>query len=263
MTSVAPTDSAATPRSGGGLNRRARLRAATLDEITRTARQLLVEHGPDAVTLRAIAREMGLTAPALYRYFPGLDELVGTLCAALYDELTEELERMRDATYPDDAQDRLLAVCREFRTWSTAHPAEFGLMFGRPVPGLGAPKDPIDPQHVDSAPHQAGLRFAAVFLALFAEVWVRAPFPVPPADELDPLLRQQLQAFLDGLQAPLPVGAAQIFLSCWIRLYGMVALEVYGHLHFALTDVEPMFEAELAAMGTQLGLEPRPLSRDS
>jgi len=256
VTSVAPARSPEQPPT-----RRARLRAATLEEITRTARQLLVEHGPGAVTLRAIAREMGLTAPALYRYFPGLDELVGTLCAALYDELREELERVRDAADPADAQGRLLAACRGFRTWSIAHPSEFGLMFGRPVPGFGAPGDPADPQHEASAPHQAGMRFAGLFMALFAEVWFGAPFEVPAAEEMDPLLREQLAAFLAVLQAPLPVGAAQLFLSCWIRLYGMVALEAYGHLHFALAEVEPMFEAELAAMGRELGLEPRPLAQ--
>jgi AcrR family transcriptional regulator len=238
------------------LNRRERLRAATLDEINQSARKLLVQDGHTGVSLRAIAREMGMTAPALYRYFPSLEDLLGGLCASLYDELRESLERVRDACPADDPGGRLIEVCREFRGWSVAHPAEFGLMFGSPVPGLTRQAGPTE--CTDSEPHLAGMRFAALFMALFAEIWSRAPFPVPPKEEIEPPLYSQLEAFLSGLDTGLPVSMGQVFLSCWIRLYGMVALEVFGHLHFALTDPEPMFEAELAALGKQLGIEPRP-----
>jgi AcrR family transcriptional regulator len=238
-------------RSG---SRRERLRAATLDEIKQAARRLLVEGGAAAISLRAIAREMGLTAAALYRYFPNLEALAASLCADLYDECTAHLERARDACPPDDVTGQMYAVCREFRRWSIDHPAEFGLMFGSPLPGLDMPEH--DP---NVEPHAAGGRFAAVFAAVFARIWFQSPFPVPEREELGPSLCHQLDAYLTQLGAPLPVGAAQVFLSCWIRLYGIVCMEVFGHLHFALSDPEPMFEAELAAGARQLGLEPRPL----
>ena len=79
---------------------------------------------------------------------------------------------------------------------------------------------------------------------------------MPDADRIAPDLREQLGHYLAGLGTQLPVGAAQLFLSCWIRLYGIVALEVFGHLQFALSDPEPMFEVELAASGELLGLTP-------
>jgi AcrR family transcriptional regulator len=239
------------------VSRRERLRAATVDEIMQTARRLLVEDGSAAITLRAIARSIGLTAPALYRYFPSLDELVNALCAELYDELSDHLEQARDACPADDVTGRLYAVCRAFRRWSVAHPAEFGLMFGSPVPGVDT--DPATAHQPDTPAHEAGARFAGVFAALFAELWLRAPFPVPDAAAMAPGLRTQLEGYLANLGANLPAGAAQLFLSCWIRLYGMVALEVFGHLHFALSDPEPMFEAELALAARQLGAEPRPV----
>jgi AcrR family transcriptional regulator len=232
-------------------NRRARLRAATVDEIKQTARRLLVEHGPAAVTLRAIAREMGMTAPALYRYFPSLEELLTSVCAGLYDELTGELERVRDADPDADVADRLYAVCRQFRRWSVAHPAEFGMMFGSPLPGMD-----VRAAAQDSEASAAGDRFAGVFAALFAQLWQQQPFPVPARDEIEPDLYGQLDRYMHSLGADLPVGAAQIFLSCWIRIYGIVALEVFGHLSFALTDPEPMFEAELGAVAARLGVEP-------
>jgi AcrR family transcriptional regulator len=240
-------------------SRRERLRAATVDEIMVVARRLLVADGPAAISLRAIARDMGMTAPALYRYFPSLEELVQTLCATLYDELSDHLEHARDTCPADDITARLYALCRAFRRWSVAHPAEFGLMFGSPLPGLANPVDPVEKRNPDSPTHVAGARFAGVFGALFAEVWARAPFEVPPAEEIPPALRTQLDGYVRELGVGLPVGAIQLFLSCWIRLYGMVALEVFGHLYFALTDPEPMFEAELAVAACQIGLAPRPL----
>jgi AcrR family transcriptional regulator len=230
-------------------NRRERLRTATLAEIKDVARRLLVTGGPGAVSLRAIAREMGMTPAALYRYYPSLEELVAGVCADLYDECREHLERARDACPPDDTGAQVYAVCRAFRRWSIEHQAEFGLMFGSPVADIGG-------EHDKREPHLAAMRFALVFATLFAQLWAKAPFPIPADDEIDPTLRVQLESYIGELGTSLPAGAAQLFLSCWIRLYGMVALEVFGHLHFALTEPEPMFEAELRMATRQLGLPP-------
>jgi AcrR family transcriptional regulator len=232
-------------------SRRERLRTATLGEIKDVARRLLVQEGPAGISLRAIAREMGMTAPALYRYYPNLEELVGGLCADLYDEASAALEHARDTCGSTDPAERLLTVSREFRRWSVAHPAEFGLMFASPMPGLSGGK--LDPQ---TPVDHAGMRFAGVFLGLFVELWRRAPFETTPADELPPALRWQLEAYVDATGLHLPAGAAQLFLSCWIRLFGIVSMEVFGHLHFALTDVEPMFEAELASAARLLASPP-------
>jgi AcrR family transcriptional regulator len=214
-------------------------------EIKQAARTLLVREGQQAVTLRAIARDMGVTAPALYRYYPSLERLVGGLIADLYHELSDALEAARDAA-PDDPSARLHAVCREFRRWSVAHPAEFALMFGSRI-GTPTEEDRGEAQ-------EAGMRLARVFGALFAMAWRESPFPVPADDEIDPALATQFAVAGPQLLAGLPAGALQIFLSCWIRLYGIVALEVFRHVDFALTDVEPMFEAELADVARRLGL---------
>jgi AcrR family transcriptional regulator len=232
-------------------SRRERLRTATLSEIKSVARQLLVNEGAGGISLRAIAREMGMTAPALYRYYPNLEELVGELCADLYNEASDAIEQVRDALPADDPGARLLAVCREFRRWSVDHPAEFGLMFGSPIPGIG------EEEHENTPKHEAGNRFAGIFLGLFVEIWRRAPFKIPADEDLPPRLLEQLAAYASATGLTLPAGAGQLFLSCWIRLYGLVAMEVFGHLHFALEDVEPMFEAELASAACLLGIEPR------
>ena len=78
-------------------SRRDRLRAATIEEIIATARRLLVTNGPDAVSLRAIAREMGMTAPGLYRYFGSHEELVRHVIAGIFTELSGDIHQAIEA----------------------------------------------------------------------------------------------------------------------------------------------------------------------
>jgi AcrR family transcriptional regulator len=230
------------------LSRRDRVRAATVTEIKDTARRILVADGPDGLSLRAIAREMGMTAPALYRYFPSREDLIGALIADLYDELTATLAAAT-ATAGADPRAGITAASWAFRAWALAHPREFGLLFGSPIPGIDAHSD-------DSPAGLASERFGQVFGDLVARIYLADPFPVPAEDEMDPVLRRQLRDWCSALPVELPIGAGQVFLSCWIRLYGMVAMEVFGHLQFALPDAEPLFEAELRDLAVKLGFGP-------
>jgi AcrR family transcriptional regulator len=233
------------------LTRRGRARADTLREIKATARRVLVEQGADGLALRAIAREMGMTAPALYRYFANREDLVEHVVADIYGDLNEVLEAARDAAVPATAAAALLATSRTFRRWATGHHAEFGLLFGSP-----ADDDVLVAAHgrKEGPALEAALRFGQIFGALIARIYVERPFPVPSDDDLEPALQQQLRAWCETLPVPLPLGVVFVFLSCWIRLYGMVCMEVFGHLRFALADAEPMFEAELHAMCELLGV---------
>ena len=135
-------------------SRRDRLRAATTEEIIQTARQLLVASGPEAMSL-GIAREMGMTAPGLYRYFDSHEALHRHVCAAIFTELGQDIRQAIDAAAgpagtPGDAAPeeiraeeitakltaKMVAACREFRRWALNHTAEFALVFGVPLPGL-------------------------------------------------------------------------------------------------------------------------------
>ena len=236
-------------------SRRDRVRAATIEEIKATARQLLVAEGPDAVSLRAIGRAMGMSAPALYRYFGSHDELLQHVCGDIFAEIAADIhtaiERAGRAT-GGDVTAKLIAGCRAFRGWALAHPREFGLLFGTPLPGLEAVHEKGGPDDIVS--ESAG-KFSLEFLTLFYELWGRHPFPVPADDEIDPGLLAQLIRYRDALGADLPAGAVLIFLRCWVRLYGLVSLEVFGHLHFALDDPAPMFEYTLTELAAMLGLD--------
>jgi AcrR family transcriptional regulator len=221
-------------------------------EITQTARKILVGEGPEAVTLRAVAREMGMTAPALYRYFDSHQELVRHLVGDVFNDLTENVHAAihnapSDTAPPGDLTAKFLVAARAFRRWALAHKQEYGLLFGVPVPGLEVEKGDVA--------EESGRRFAREFLSMFVELWRKKPFDVPADDEIDPELYESLAKYQKLLGAPeLPVGGMVRFLNCWIRLQGFVSLEVFGHLGFCLEDGEPMFELMLAEVAPTLGL---------
>jgi AcrR family transcriptional regulator len=242
------------------LTRRDRLRAATSQEIIQVARRLLVTEGSPAMSLRAIAREMGMTAPALYRYYPSLEDLVRHVVADIFTELTGELEAAIGAASPASEENGpghaeptvrstahgLITACRAFRAWAIAHPAEFGLLFGTPLPG-------IDLEHPDPL-LDCGISFGGVFLSLITDLWQIKAFEVPSDDEIDPELLPQLASYRDTLGTDLPAGVLQTFLRCWVLLYGTVTLEVFGHMKFALGNPAPMFELMLADLAAMIGL---------
>ena len=235
------------------LSRRDRVRADTVREIKQTARRVLVEQGGEGWALRAIAREMGMTAPALYRYFDSREHLVEHVVADLYDDLCAHLEAARDAADPATPAARLLACSRAFRRWATTHREEFGLLFGSAGDGVVPSGERLRAGEGGVA-HAAAQRFGAIFAALVAQVYVERPFAVPAEEELDPALVAQLREWAATFPPELPLGVVRVFLGCWVRLYGLVAMEVFGHLKFALDDAAPMFEAELRDLAVLLGI---------
>ncbi|MBI4940631.1 MAG: TetR/AcrR family transcriptional regulator [Actinobacteria bacterium] len=246
------------------VGRRERVRAATVDEIKAVALRLLVEEGQEAATLRAIAREMGMTAPGLYRYFPSHEDLHKALVADTYDRITAVLAQARDGAEAAQATEPMLAakplvvvqlvcVAKAFRDWAAAHPQEFRLVFGSPVPALA--QDAEDPALA------AGNRFGALFTEIFLRLWAEYPFPVDPDDALPEALAVQLRDYRAVLvelfgegAAALPLGAIDVYLRAWVQLYGLVAMDVFNHLHFCLSDAGPFFETSLAAIGRSLGI---------
>lgn len=228
-----------------GTSRRERLRQAALEEIHGAARALLVAGGPAAVTINAVARQVGMSGPALYHYYASHDELVGAVTADFFRELATTMEQAQDADAP--VGDRLLAACRAMRGWATAHPAEFGWIFASPITPAN--------QRPDSPRHQAGQRFEQILLDLTVELWRTRPFPVPEPAELAPSLREQLADYSESIGARLPPEAAHVFLTCWVRLYGLLCMEVLHQLDFAYTDLEPVFEECLREISGRLGID--------
>jgi AcrR family transcriptional regulator len=245
-------------------SRRDRVRAATTQEIIETARRLLVEQGIAAVSLRAIAREMGMTAPALYRYFTSHEELLRHVVASIFTEISDHVRAAVDAAGDAASADldqagimaiKLIAACQEFRVWALQHVAEFSMIFGSPLPGL----EMLHDVHMDPT-IDCGYQFGQVFLDLFGDLYRRRPFRIPADDDIQPALRDQLARYRQIVGSDLPLGALQTFLRCWVLLYGAVSLETFGHLRFALEDAAPMFELMLSDLAPMVGLQ-YPLER--
>src|SRR5829696_1312841 len=120
---------------------RERIRAELTAEIADAARRQLAEVGAAALSLRAVAREVGMVSSAVYRYFPSRDELLTRLIIDGYDALGATAEHADDPGVPP--LDRWLSVCRAVRAWALAHPHEYALLYGSPVPGYEAPEDTV------------------------------------------------------------------------------------------------------------------------
>jgi AcrR family transcriptional regulator len=226
------------------------MRDATLREIKEVARAHLREHGPAGISLRGIARDIGMTAPALYRYFGGLDDLLAAMIADYTNEMCDAMEAARDALPAEEVAHRLVVVTRAFRHWGLGHRPEFSLVFGAPVPGFSVPEE--------GGVQAAGARCGGIFLGLLLALYRQRPFPIPADDQVPPELGRQLTDFATtwgAEEGEVPLGLLRLYVAAWVRLYGLVAMEIFGQVDFMFQDAEPLFEAELHDLAVMLGIK--------
>ena len=222
---------------------RAEAHAATSARIVAAARNLLVHHGE--VTLRAVARELGMTAPALYRYASSHEELVRIVAMAIDADMSARLTAAADRQPADDPAARLVAATVEFRRWALENREEFSLVFTN-----------VDVEYLDQV--QPAASCGTTFAALILEVWDKYRFPIPDLDDLDPHLAEILRS-PDGPAAAkgLPDDMRGLFWLLqrgWVTLYGTVALEVYRHVDARLVDQAVLFRAMVEDQVQPLGL---------
>ena len=228
------------------LTRRERVRETTRTELTAAARELLVAGGVDSVTVRAVAKELGMTAPAIYRYFDSREALLAAVIDLLYDELADVLTGARESRRSGTLSDRYLIMARTFRGWAKEHFAEFALLFGAPIPGVGNPSE--------GSPNERGMNFGMTWLMLFVEISQDdAPQPEWPRP-IAPGLRNQLERYVTSIGNPVSVETTMLYLYCWQSLYGFICTEVFGHLAFALDSCDEMFEDRMLELAEMLGL---------
>ncbi len=237
--------------------RRERLRATTEVEIRHHARALLISQGRDAVTLRAIARELGITAPALYRYYNSREDLLRQLCNDICTDLSGELTANLESVPADDPLGKVLTVCRSFRRWALAHPQEFTLVFATPSTETNGHVHPArQPEHPD--------QFASVFLSIVGSLITDGGFkprtdrmPLGLQDELAGNQRALASAFsVEGIDIPpeaLGPDGVYLLLTWWIRIYGHIALEVFGRFPFAVDQADRLFDSMLGELARDLG----------
>lgn len=203
---------------------RERRRAAATQEILDAAELHITEHGPAALSLRAVARSLQMTVQALYHYFPSRDALVTALVTKAYDDLADAVQAAVD-TAPDDADlPRLVVAAEGYRRWAITRPEHFQLLYGTPLRDYAAP--------AEGPTTQATRRMSAIFERELFGGYSAEQLAAADAPALSPALRghlEQLPHFGGGRLSP---PATALFLSAWGHLHGLVVLEVFGHTSF-------------------------------
>ncbi|MQM28450.1 TetR/AcrR family transcriptional regulator [Glycomyces albidus] len=253
-----------TSNTAGGPTRRERMRAETIAEIKASARKQLQEHGPSGISLRAIAREVGVTPAALYRYFDSLDALLVAICCDLYDELIASTAAAMDA-YPADAHlERMKAWIWSFRSWAVANRREFELMLSYPEGGsamsidgrrLEQAPEHVDPVTLKSLEHSqmCGRELAKFYRRVEAgEVESANPVEIPPLSEaLQAELMEKCAAFIVG--EPLPLSWVFTFTSGWVRVFGLVVMEAFGSLPVQ-ENVDEFYKTQILSVMREFGI---------
>lgn len=213
---------------------RERGRAELTAHILEIARRRLAEDGAAALSLRAIARELGLASSAIYRYFSSRDELLTALIVEAYDALGAVAEET-DGAPGRSASDRWEALAHTIRAWAREHPNEYSLIYGSPVPGYAAPSDTIDP----------AARVALVFLRVVDDGVRSGEIATGPAVARSAAVHADLDALRAGTGIAAPDRVLIRAFQVWFQLFGAISFELFGHLHNVIHDGDAFFEVHL------------------
>ena len=218
---------------------RERARAEITSEIVRAGRDQLATDGAAALSLRAVARELGMVSSAVYRYVANRDELLTLLIIEAYDALgaaVEEAARRRPDRSPAA---RFVAAGRAVRTWAVANPHQYALLYGSPVPGYEAPQDTIGPAS----------RATLALVGIVADAQrdgVLDHLGCDPPPTLPAALQHDLIAVRDAAGSDLPDDVIVAMIAAWTQLFGMVSFELFGQTRNVIYEHAALFDATLA-----------------
>lgn len=226
--------------------RKEETRSATAEQIKAAARRQMGELGTAGLSLRGIARELGITAPAIYNYFPRLDDLITALIVDAFTALAEAMEVA--GTQAEGVGGRFAAIIRAYRAWAVTHPTDFQLIYGNPIPGYAAPAELTGPL--------AQRPFSQLF-SLLQTGWQAGQITLPAEYQpVPPEVAAHVAAFQQRAGLALPEVLICVLLSGWARIHGQVMLELFHHSQPFIGDPGAFYELELTAYLRRLGLAP-------
>ncbi len=217
---------------------RDRRRAQTIQEIKDAALQQLAEAGTGGLSLRGVARAVGMTVQSIYHYFDSRDALLAELVVDAHHALADAVQTAADSSRGRRPAERQLAATLAYRHWALAHRSAFLLLYGTPVPGFAPPPETTS---------AAALRLAVPFLDVVFDSWTPhqlAAVPLPAGAEPVADVRSP------GI--PLPPGALALFIELRARMHGQVMLELLGHLGPMQRQAEALFTGAMRRMADEL-----------
>ncbi|MFH8342015.1 TetR/AcrR family transcriptional regulator [Streptomyces sp. AM6-12] len=222
---------------------RARARNEVTAAIKEEARRQLAAEGAAKLSLRAVARELGMVSSALYRYFPSRDDLLTALIIDAYDAVGAAAEQARDAAGAAAPVARFTAVCEAVRAWALAHPHEYALIYGSPVPGYAAPETTIP----------AAARAAMVLIGIFRDA-ARSPGLALAELPLPAELRPEVERLTAEIAPDLPPEVTAAMVAAWAQLFGLVSFELFGQFNNVIEDRERFFRHAVTGLAHGAGL---------
>lgn len=224
---------------------RERARAELTNEIKVVARGHLAVSGADGLSLRAVARDMGMVSSAIYRYFPSRDDLLTALIIDAYQALGDSVDRALAPIGRYDVRARWFMICRATRAWAVEHPHEYALIFGSPIPGYRAPQDTVEP----------AIRIPRALVTVLRDAWhgnyIREPLKIEP---LVPALEDQVTQVADAVAPGLPGWLLARAIMAWSQLFGMISFELFGQYVGSVTPTDDFFEHAIKLMTDFVGL---------
>jgi len=212
---------------------RARYRAQVRGEVKQAALSQLAESGPAGLSVSAIGKQLGVSGPALYRYFASRDELLTELVIDAYHDLADALRAAATQAASQEPCARLEALARGYRSWALAQPHRYRLLFGPPLPGYDAHAQRL----VDAS--QAAMN---QLLRVLHELGDRPAAPLPQP------LASQLAAWAQAHDPGTGPATALRAVLVWSRLHGLVSLEIAGNFASMSIDPDLVFEAQLGTL---------------
>jgi AcrR family transcriptional regulator len=231
---------------------RERARADLTRQIVETARKHLETDGAGGLSLRAVARDLGMVSSAVYRYVAGRDELLTLLIIGAYDALGAAAERAEAKVPRPDLAGRWYAVGRAVRRWALKHPHEHALIFGSPVPGYAAPQTTIGP----------AARVPVLLITLLVDAVAGGRVDLTAIGPVDDAVRASIAPVRGQVPPELPDDLLVGGLIAWTHLIGAVSFELFGHFHNVIGDAagdrEAFFDEQLRRSAVLLGLADAP-----
>jgi AcrR family transcriptional regulator len=215
--------------------------------IKTTARRLLSEQGASGLSLRQVAREMDQSSSALYRYFPTRDDLLTALILDAYNELGEEAERAEARVPRDEFRLRWYAACRAIRAWALAHPHDYALVFGTPIPGYRAPEETT----------VAASRVTTLLARIVNDRCRGSGQPVDETDDAD-IGRYLDVANLRSVMPDVPAGVIAASIAAWTQLFGFLSFELFGHYQGSVLRAPAYFDEMIRMSADAIGLDGTP-----